>query len=73
MSLLSVIGSTLVSCGIGILRGNWGGGIVIVVLQECPRKRIHMGMVIKNRGTSCVGVRKTGTTLTRVFTVMGTL
>ena len=50
-----------------------GGGIVIVVLQECPRKRIHMGMVIKNRGTSCVGVRKTGTTLTRVFTVMGTL
>ena len=32
-----------------------------------------MGTVIKNRGTSCVGVRKTGTTLIRVSTVMGTL
>ena len=32
-----------------------------------------MGTVIKNRGTSCVGVRKMGTTLIRVFTVMGTL
>lgn len=31
------------------------------------------GMVIKNRGTSCVDVRKTGTTLIRVSTVMGTL
>ena len=29
--------------------------------------------LIKNRGTSCVGVRKTGTTLIRVSTVMGTL
>ncbi|MGO5072192.1 hypothetical protein ACTQ30_15875, partial [Roseburia faecis] len=36
-------------------------------------KRVHMGTVIKNRGTSCVGVRKTGTTLIRVSTVMGTL
>ena len=32
-----------------------------------------MGTVIKNRGTSCVGVRKTGTTLIHVSTVMGTL
>ena len=32
-----------------------------------------MGTVIKNRGTSCVGVCKTGTTLIRVSTVMGTL
>lgn len=32
-----------------------------------------MGTLIKNRGTSCVGVRKTGTTLIRVSTVMGTL
>ena len=32
-----------------------------------------MGTVIKNRGTSCVGVRKTGTTLIRVSTVMGIL
>ena len=32
-----------------------------------------MGTVIKNMGTSCVGVRKTGTTLIRVSTVMGTL
>lgn len=32
-----------------------------------------MGTVINNRGTSCVGVRKTGTTLIRVSTVMGTL
>ena len=32
-----------------------------------------MGTVIKNKGTSCVGVRKTGTTLIRVSTVMGTL
>ena len=32
-----------------------------------------METVIKNRGTSCVGVRKTGTTLIRVSTVMGTL
>ena len=32
-----------------------------------------MGTVSKNRGMSCVGVRKTGTTLIRVSTVMGTL
>ena len=32
-----------------------------------------METVIKNRGTSCVGVRKTGTTLIHVSTVMGTL
>lgn len=32
-----------------------------------------MGTVFKNRGTSCVGVCKTGTTLIRVSTVMGTL
>ena len=32
-----------------------------------------MGKVFKNRVTSCVGVRKTGTTLIRVSTVMGTL
>ena len=32
-----------------------------------------METVFKNRGTSCVGVRKTGTTLIRVSTVMGTL
>ena len=36
-------------------------------------KRIHIGAVFKNRVTSCVGVRKTGTTLIRVSTVMGTL
>ncbi|MCI7450124.1 MAG: hypothetical protein MSD68_10655, partial [Blautia sp.] len=41
--------------------------------RECPRKRVHMGTVSKNRGMSCVGVRKTGTTLIRVSTVMGTL
>ncbi|MDD6492647.1 MAG: hypothetical protein PUG54_10630, partial [Firmicutes bacterium] len=41
--------------------------------RECPRKRVHMEAVFKNRGTSCVGVRKTGTTLIRVSTVMGTL
>ena len=32
-----------------------------------------MGTVINNRGTSCVGVCKTGNTLIRVSTVMGTL
>ena len=32
-----------------------------------------METMIKNRGTSCVGVCKTGTTLIRVSTVMGTL
>ena len=32
-----------------------------------------MGTVINNRGTSCVGVCKTGTTLIRVSTVTGTL
>lgn len=32
-----------------------------------------MGTVFKNRVTSCVGVRKKGTTLIRVSTVMGTL
>ena len=32
-----------------------------------------MGTVSKNRGMSCVGVRKTGTTLIRVSTVMGIL
>ena len=32
-----------------------------------------MGTVSKNSGMSCVGVRKTGTTLIRVSTVMGTL
>lgn len=32
-----------------------------------------METVIKNRSTSCVGVRKTGTTLIHVSTVMGTL
>ena len=34
---------------------------------------VHMGTVSKNRGMSCGGVRKTGTTLIRVSTVMGTL
>ena len=32
-----------------------------------------MGTVSKNRDMSCLGVRKTGTTLIRVSTVMGTL
>lgn len=37
------------------------------------RLAFHIGTVLKNRGTSCVGVRKRGTTLIRVSTVMGTL
>ena len=36
-------------------------------------KVLENPQVIKNRGTSCVGVRKTGTTLIHVSTVMGTL